>query len=494
MDFLDPRKKRARRSRLLIGYFLVSVAIILGTVILVYGAYGYGINTKTGDVVQNGLLFVDSKPGGAQIFLNDKSKNSSTSARLVLPAGEYKLTLKRDGYRSWERSFTLTEHAIARYVYPMLFPVEPATKTLKTYDQAPALVSQSPDRRWLLVQTAATATSAFNFDEYDTNDLTKPAKPLTVTSRLLSNASGQLKEVEWSSDNKNLLLEHTFDGGSEFIVYNRDVTAESFNVNKTLKINPTTVALRNKRILQLYLFDKTAGSLQVADTARSTVTPLLNHVLAFKPHGNNLISYITDDKAKTGEVIARIWDTDKSYPLYSFPAGDKYLVDAAQFQGNWYYAVGSDKAGRVNIYKNPLDSLQSTSIAKAVPMLSLRLAGAERIAFSGNTRIIGVQAGQSFAIYDLETQYSYHYTLDKPLAGPLHFMDGHRWIGSTGGTVYVSDYDFTNQQILVPTVLAEGGFFDRDFIHLLTVDKTADGTGFTLEGVDLRAGADLPKQ
>jgi len=73
-------------------------------------------------------------------------------------------------------------------------------------------------------------------------------------------------------------------------------------------------------------------------------------------------------------------------------------------------------------------------------------------------------------------------------------MDGHRWIGSTGGTVYVSDYDFTNQQILVPTVLAEGGFFDRDFIHLLTVDKTADGTGFTLEGVDLRAGADLPKQ
>jgi hypothetical protein len=106
MDFLDPRKKRAHHIRLMIGYCLVAIAIGLGTVVLVYSAYGYGVNTKNGDIVQNGLLFVDSKPGGANIYLNNKSVNQTTSARLILPAGDYDLALKKTGYRDWERKFS----------------------------------------------------------------------------------------------------------------------------------------------------------------------------------------------------------------------------------------------------------------------------------------------------------------------------------------------------------------------------------------------------
>src|SRR3990167_6869978 len=68
MDFLDPRKRRAHHIRLMIGYGLMAVAIVLTATILVYWAYGYGFNTKTGGVVENGLLFVDSAhhPGGAR--------------------------------------------------------------------------------------------------------------------------------------------------------------------------------------------------------------------------------------------------------------------------------------------------------------------------------------------------------------------------------------------------------------------------------------------
>src|SRR4051812_39959341 len=117
MDFLDPRKRRAHSIRLMIGYVLIAIAIALGAMILVYGAYGYGINTKTGDIVQNGLLFVNSQPGGADISLNNNPQGSNTAARLILPSGNYTLTLKKDGYRTWQRGFTLTEHSVARYVY-----------------------------------------------------------------------------------------------------------------------------------------------------------------------------------------------------------------------------------------------------------------------------------------------------------------------------------------------------------------------------------------
>ncbi len=62
MDFLDPRKKRAYKIRLYIGYFLMAVALSIGTLILLFEAYGYDVNHKTGEVIQNGLVFVDSRP------------------------------------------------------------------------------------------------------------------------------------------------------------------------------------------------------------------------------------------------------------------------------------------------------------------------------------------------------------------------------------------------------------------------------------------------
>src|SRR5579859_1954324 len=98
----------------------MSIALLLGAVILVYSANGYGINTKTGAVVQNGLIFLDSKPGGADIYINGNNNGSKTAARLILPAGNYTIVFKRAGYHDWSRSFSLTEHSISRFVYPFL--------------------------------------------------------------------------------------------------------------------------------------------------------------------------------------------------------------------------------------------------------------------------------------------------------------------------------------------------------------------------------------
>ena len=81
-------------------------------------AYGYGFNTKTGGVVENGLLFVDSKPGGATIYLNGQNQNETTSARMVLTGGAYDLSLKKDGYIDWQRRTTVSEHSVLRMVYP----------------------------------------------------------------------------------------------------------------------------------------------------------------------------------------------------------------------------------------------------------------------------------------------------------------------------------------------------------------------------------------
>ena len=500
MDYLDPRKRRSHRIRLMIGYFLMCTAVGLGTVILVYAAYGYGINTKTGQVVENGLVFVDSQPGGSSIYLNGEYKNTTTPARLILPTGNYSLSLQKTGYRSWSRSFNLQERTIARFVYPFLFPTKPQVTNLKTYTTQPGLIIQSPDRKWLLVQNPDATSSTVSFDEYDTTALTKAAQTpvaLDMPANLLSSdqANASLSLVEWSTDNNHVLLKNTFDGGSEYIVFDRNNPTDSFNVNKLFSITPDQVALFNKKVDQLYIYNQSDQTLQLGDTAKATLAaPILKGVLAFKPYGTDLLTYVTAANQPTGQVQARIWNKGPTYPLYSFKAGSQYLIDAAQYQGQWYYFAGSDTEARINVYKNPLDNIKNPAIGKAIPVLALSDLGATHGSFSTTARFIEVEAGQNFVVFDLETLDTYQYTLGAPLSGPMTWMDGNRLIGQSDGNSFVMDYDNTNAQSLTPTIETDGGLFSKDYHHLLDAQAVDGSSSVNLANIDLRAGVDLPKQ
>ena len=499
MDYLDPRKRRAHNIRLIVGYILVAIVIGLGTIILVYGANGYGINTKTGQIVQNALLFADSNPGGSEIYLNGQDRHAATPSRLVLPAGNYTLTIKKDNYRDWTRQFTLSEQSVARYVYPFMFPTKPVVTSLKTYATQPGLITQSPDRRWLLVESNEASSQAPVFDEYDTHTLdqsTPSVQQVTLPASVLTDYSSAsvLTVVEWSTDNNNVLLQHTYAGGSEFVVFNRAHPDQSFNVDQTFGMHPSQVALFDKKTDQLYIYDQSSQTLRLGNVGTKALGPiLLKHVLAFKPYSKTLITYVTDNGEPAGTVAARIWNNGNTYKLNEFAAGSKYLIDAAQYNGDFYYVAGSDTSDRINIYKNPLDQIQDPALGKALPTLALNIIGGQKISFSDNTRFVEIENSQRFAVYDFETQTSYQYPITETLADNLSWMDGHRLYGNSDGKIFVMDYDGTNKQTLTATSEPNGGLFSSDYTALLSLNHSSDGTSFVLQDTDTRAGKDLPK-
>lgn len=495
MDFLDPRKRRHHKIRLMIGYGLMSVALVLTSLVLLYGVSGYGLNTKTGDVIQNSLLFVDSKPGGATIFINDQDNHSKTSSRLVLQTGHYSLTLKKEGYREWQKELTLNERLVAHYVYPFLFPSQPQAKNLKVYPLKPQFITASPDRRWLLVQTPAGEPGSVSFDQFETGKLDQPPKSIKTPAGLLTNfakPNGSLKAIEWASDNNQILMQYSFDGGREFIIFNRSEPAKSTNVNKLINNNPTQVALAGNKADQLLVFNQPEAILSVADISKKSFTPLLSHVLAFNAYRPELFSYVTNQEALAGQVVARIWNKGKSYPLYTFAAGNNYFLEASEFQGHWYYVAGSDLGNRINVFKDPLDTLKDPKY-KASALLSLTATGATSLSFSENARYIELQSGQKFSVYDIETANRHQFNLEKPIAGQFLWMDGYHLIGQSNGSILVMDYDGLNQQLLTPSIYPQGGYFDKDYNQLFTVTLAADGTSYNLHAIDMRAGEDLPR-
>jgi hypothetical protein len=399
--FLTQPKNAKNGIKLIIGYILVGIGILLAAVILISLAYGYTLDRKTGNVIQNGIVFVASKPSGATIFFGSDQYKDTTDTRAVLPSDDYRLVLTREGYRNWERDFFLAGGGIERFVYPLLFPKEIKTTPVDTYKVAPVLSTQSPDRRWLLTQdTAAIA----QFELYDLNQDAPVARAITVPPTLLTGKTRSFKLVEWSNNNRHVLLNHISDKGSEFILIDREKPAESINVTTLTKATFTSMTLKDKRFDEWYLHDNKTLQLSSATRSRPQPTVIINQVADYKTHGTNVIVYVTTDKAPKGKARVQIWDQGQTDLLREVAVSKRYLLDVARFDNRWYFAVGAASDGKVYIYEEPFSAIRAKPQRALVPATIMRLKDPEFVSFSQNTRFVSVQARGQFAVYDAETK------------------------------------------------------------------------------------------
>lgn len=492
MDFLDPKKRRAHNIRLFVGYFLVGLALFIGTLVLFFEANGFDVDRKTGAIIQNGLVFVDAHPEPATVYLNGVDKGQ-TDMRLVLPAGLYDIELKRDGYRGWRRSFTLMGSTIERLVYAFLVPDKLDSKDLQIFQAAPGLATVSPDRRWLLVQQPGTVT---NFSVTDLRDDNNPATALAVPNSVLSPGSGsnKLELIEWSTDNRHALIKHTFEGGAAFVVLDRESPGQSINITRLFAgTSFDTVKFRDKKFDQFYLHNTKDGVLYSTDTRTRIISTIANSVLTFQPHGADVLMYVTDEGAPEGKTFVRLREGINTYTLREMGASPAYLIDLARFENDWYMAVGSTNDPRIHIYKNAFDDLKKGDTPTALPFTVLRLDNPQYMAFSANTRFIGVQSGSKFVVFDAETKRQYKYDTKLPLLPnqKAAWMDGHRYAVISGNKLVIFDYDGINTQTLINVSPDYLPFFDRDYNALFTIGPSVvDPSKQGVVRTELRTQAD----
>ncbi len=473
MDFLDPKKKRAHNIRLYVGYVLMTIALGIGSFILLMQAYGYDVNRKTGGIIQNGMVFVDAHPEQARVFVNGQQE-TETSARLMLPEGKYTIKMTRDGYRSWERTFALLGSKIERLDYAFLFPDKLEPEDVQLYAKTPVFSAQSPDRRWLLTLQPGNLNS---FDVVDLGDENNATKTINLPTALLTTAKGNqsYELVEWSTDNRHVLLRHIYQGGDEFVVIDHEEPELSYNVNKTFNFAPAKVALRDKKFDKLHLLEKPGGSLYFGDVAAKTRTVVATSVRAFKSYGDDVLLYVSDDPTNPQRVNAQVLRGKTTYPVRSLPVGKGYLVDISKYKGHWYLAVATEAEKQAYIYKDVFDKPNDDQASLPGPVAALRLnAAPQHVSFSANTRFIGLQSGSEFAVYDAEHDRQYRYDTKLKLTAGYEalWMDGHRYMVVSEGKLHVFDYDGVNHQELVGSQYGRV-FFDRDYDNLYSVGASA---------------------
>lgn len=492
MDFLDPKKKKAHIVRLYIGYALMAVLITFGALILLYASYGYGVDRK-GNVVQNGLVFLASSPDAAEVKIKNKDgsyeKSVITEERLVLQQDQYNFEFLKEGFRAWKRTVDLRGGDIQRLNYPYLFPVKLEAKTERNYSSKPVFSTVSPAREWLMIQAAGSVSS---FDTINLNDQETSSKRVEFPSAVFpgSTSSTKLKLVEWSSDNRHLLVSYKTAGITQFVLLDRESPTDSINLNLKYGRQFKQVRLRDKKHDSFY-FRANNNSILTAGFDATSVKKILDNVQAFQPHGNDRILFINSkNQTKTNKVLVQVWIEDEEiYTVRDLPRSDSYVLDIAQYDNNWLVAAGAS-SGRdeVYVYRNPIENLKRNNEA-TFSTRTMRINDVKNISFSANTRFLSAQSGQRFVVYDAEEDQQYRFKIGSKLDLPnkADWMDGHRLMAVSAGKVIVFEFDGENFQTLNGGVASLTSTFDSDYKKLFSITKTnKKDAPFVLQSTDMR--------
>lgn len=500
MDFLDPNKKRKHRIRLFIGYGLLAIALSITTAILTYQAAGYDARPSTG-VFQNGILFVDAHPEPAQIFINDAYKGT-TDSRFILPEGTYRVVLQRDGYHNWTRTVNVRGGQVRRLVYPFMIPAQLEQNDEVLYGKDPALFTQSPDRRWLLAQSAE-KTLAFQLFDL-AND---PVRPSTyeLAPSLLTNSGPDytIEAVEWSDDNRHLIVKNSYTDANdnavaEFIRIDREDPKKSIRLDSVISTSISEVRLKNKQHDQFYVLSTNNQLLRV-DKENALPVVIAENVIDFKSHSDKELLYVVPGKtAETVDVMTL--NGDEILPFRSLPVSARgYVLDLARFENDWVVAVGSKSDAQTFVYVGDFfNQLKAEDAAnKPMPASILRTDEGEATVsgqFSATVRFFAVQSGASFSVYDVEEDKKYDFDVDLSISAnhKVTWMDGHRLtVVDDDSTLYMFDFDGLNQHNLADGLHNKQAYFDRDYDRFFSFGESIDIEGrMALRKTYLRAASD----
>ena len=491
MDFLDPREKKLRNIRLMIGYVLMTVLIFTATLVLVFQAYGFGVDRKTGEVIQNGLVYIDSAPDKADIYIDGVKQQDRSNIRLALKAGVYQLSIKRDGYRDWSRKIEVAGGSIERVTYPMLIQTNLAEEEIINFGVSEQLIrTQSPDRRWIMISKNTTFK---DFIELDLKDADKRSDvPLSRQVSFppeiftASEDPHTYEIIDWSNDNEHFLVKHVFGPASEYVILNRDRPETSFNINMLIEKEPINLMLRDKKFDHWYYQEKLTGDLFFA-TAKKEITATTSAVTAYKSHDDTTLLY----SQKAGDGLQNVYlKQGKDTKLLRSVKDGEVMLNIARFNDHWYVVVASDGDKKTYVYKDPWDFLSKNTTDRPAPQAIFHSKEAiSTLEFSTNSRFIFARDGQHFAVYDAELDKMHNDTVVKVIdpKTKVEWMDGHRLIFRSEGQSFIVEFDGSNTQQLVPALSGESTFFNRDYTVLYSFQNSKKITGsIALVLTDLR--------
>lgn len=453
----------------------ISVLTIASIMILI--VLGYQFNRKEGRLEQGGLLQLISTPSGATVTVDGQTLGSKTSTKLTTSAATHYVKMDRSGYRTWEKSITLSPGGVGWLNYARLIPNDTTPAAVANYTQLTSALA-TPDGKWFaLKQAPDTPELTIANISGDTVSATTLALPVSSFSTPGEGKSQRFELVKWDDSSRYLLVKHSYGDSHEWLVVDRD--------------NPDST----KNLTQLY--GKAMESIVFADTSGHRF---------FALDGTNLISFDSDSPSASRQLAANIAEfafySDKSLLTYTTTPNQEtkkrsvgYLpsdggamtairtvTDEAAFHvalgyyyDEQYIAVAHGDA--TEIIKGPLPAKDNDTTDQKIITTATLQSGVDHLSIITKGRFVVMQHADTYQVYDLELAASHTTTLkgESAVTAPLHWLDGYVVWSDRDGELRFYDFDGGNRQEISAIAPGYDVTLSPNGRYVYSIGKTADG-------------------
>lgn len=434
------RKKRKQNLKIIITETIMTLSVIVLVVILTFVAMGYKVSGD-GEVSQNGLLQVSSRPTGASVTIDGDTLFLHTDTSRSLSSGEHTVELARDGYDTWSKTIEIKPGLLYKLDYPRLFKTDRETKQMLEFTDGLEFLSMSPDRNSILY--AATDSTTFVWLKVRGEEIETVEIDISELLRLKTGLTGTIKNLEWNGD--TVLIEYVDSNIHDQLLINLKKPENSINLTREFGLDFSKIsAISEERLAVLE-----NGNLRTISTGSKEMSRvLLSNVADFANTGAEIL-FITGATEGT-RVIGYYTEGDKTPVTLATVGGDGVKVAISKYLEKRYLtlAVGPE----VTIYRAE-EILEDANLEDFAIVGQIALETApETVKVENQGRLIVARNGRKMFVFDVEQSASVQFELESDFEG---WLDGFMLTNVVDGKLVVRDFDGQNRRELTD---AKAGF------------------------------------
>ncbi len=460
--FKKPTKKQFIIRRIILSSIATLSVIIIATVAILF-MLGYRLDSGNGRLEQGALLQFDSRPNGADVWIDGKNIGSRTATKQTVVSGVHTIKMSKAGYEDWQRTVGLAAGTLTWLDYTLMVPTNRPVQAVATY-QTLTNLRFSPDNKWAVAQEKADTPT---FQLVDLRSEQVKSTPITLPQAAYSEATTEgmahsFTVESWDSGGRYLLVKHLYSSNTEWLVVDTQNPAQAVNVTRLLSASfkDLQFASTNGKVLYGLTND---GTIRKVDLSAETLSRgFVTHAESFDIFDNTVLSYIGSDPNDASKQIAGVYrDGDEAaHTLRSVPISQEtpLKIAVSQYFGNYYIAIAEGNV--VTVLKGNYPSSSSQDTSSLAQFTQLKLSGAvSALSISPKGEYVFAQSGENFASYEIEYKRAAQGTVaigeNSSATSTLKWLDAaHLW-NDDKSTLVMRDFNGINTY---PIMSVEPGY------------------------------------
>lgn len=477
--FKKPTKKQFLIRRIILSSIATLAVIIIATVTILF-MMGYRLDSGNGRLEQGALLQFDSRPNGADVFVDGQNIGSRTATKQTVIAGTHTVKMSKSGYQDWSRTLNLTAGTLTWLDYTRLVPNERPVQTVTTYAALVGLTI-SPDNKWALAQERVDLPT---FQLVDLRSEEVKSTPFTLPVESYSDATTEgvthsFSVVSWDSGSRYVLVKHLYKDQTEWLVVDTQNVNETINATRLLSVSFKDLKFAGTSGKVLYGLTND-GAIRKVDLSAGTISrAFVSHVDSFN-YDNTIISYVGIDSNDATKQVAGVYrDGDEAaHILRSVTSTDTVLrIATGRYFSDDYVAIA--EGNMVTILKGSYPSSSSQDTSSLEKFAHLELTGAvSALSFSPGGDYVLAQSGETFKSYEIEhtrTDVGALPVTGETPASSLKWLDSaHLW-NDDAGTLTMRDFNGINIYAIMNVEPGFDASFSQNGRFFYGVGKTDKG-------------------